>query len=72
MIKRCEMCGKEYEPAKCHSYQKYCSSKCRNRSQYLRHGEKIKERNRAYQRAHRDEINAYRHYYRQICGRQPK
>lgn len=66
MIKRCAHCDREFEPDIYHPYQKYCSRRCRDRSKYLRDGEKIRARNRAYQRAHRDEINAWKRKCRRI------
>ena len=53
---KCAECGAEFEPNKYHlNSQKYCSQKCRRRSEY-----------KIYRATHRAEINDYgRKYYRE-------
>ncbi len=43
MIKKCEYCGKEYEPDICHPWQKYCCKRCNKKARVKNLGEWFKE-----------------------------
>lgn len=70
MIKKCKLCGKEFEPNK--HQQKYCSSECseeairKQRQQYyLEHKEKMNEYNRKWKKANKEKMNEYNRQWRE-------
>ena len=67
--KKCVYCGKEFEPYR--SYQKYCSHKCKDESNYRLNHEKILERAKAYYAEHCEELRAKQKIY-YITGKWPK
>ena len=66
---KCKMCGREFEPARNHPHQKYCSVKCKGIGYYAENREKKIAYQREYNAKNRERVYASQKRYR-VFGRQ--